>query len=206
MKIDCTPSFFTISVNEATIDIRINAMKEEKVICAKLSHAISAGVQEVKIDTTFLAYGVVTTTTPSNSLLLPAQSVVSSYDFGLCGSQLPSMQWSYSLPTFYSALRKLLSFKRPTLENVVYHLLWLCSDGGGSIRDIERVYTALNDSLAHTNDNSTLKDLLFEKRVLLLEDRKTLVAPKSVFAYVFFFIILRKRINSLSISGTFLRM
>ena len=137
--------------------------------------------------TTFLAYSVVTTTTPSNSLVLPAQSVVSSYNFGLCGSQLPSMQWSYSLPTFYSALRKLLSYKRPTLENVVHHLLWLCGDGGGSIRDIERVYTALNDSLAHTNDNSTLKDLLFEKRVLLLEDRKTLVAPKSVFAYVFLF-------------------
>ena len=69
------------------------------------------------------------------------------------------------------------------------------------------VYTALNDSLAHINDNSTLKDLLFEKRVLLLQDRKTLVAPKSVFAYVlFFFIILLKRTNSLSISGTFLKM
>ena len=52
------------------------------------------------------------------------------------------------------------------------------------------MYTALNDSLAHTNDNSTLKDLLFEN-VTLLEDRKTLVAPKSVFAYVFFFIILQ---------------
>lgn len=174
-------AFFDISVEDKNLIIRID---EQEAVTSKLSRAIPTAMLDVKIDTNYVTYGVVRTSIPSRSLLQQSRSICSAYDFAVVGSQIPCMKWSYTKPTFYSRLRKLLSMRKPTIKNVVHHLNFLC-ERGGSIRDIERVYNTLNDSLVYTK-SADLKEMLFNKRVLLLADGKRFVAPNSVFVYVVF--------------------
>ena len=178
-----TSSFIEIQIHGNDLKLQCNT---QNAVTTTLNLVVSQQVVDIKVNPTYLSYGVLSTSSSSSqaTLLLPSRSICSSYDFSICGSTVPCMKWSYSKPTFYASLRRRLCFKKPNVKDVVGHLIFLCEERRGTYRDLDRVYSALNDTLAYASDESDIKDLLHEKRILLLADRKSLVAPRSVFSFL----------------------